>query len=81
MGSPHFPWQGATATPGDWEEVGRARLGQPWGGRLEGSVGHRGVSGGPREGRERNCPVGSPEGSRAGRNHRSHSYPTLTSFS
>lgn len=60
-----------------WEEVGRTRLGQPWEGRLEGSEGHMGAPGDPREGRERNSPVGSPGGSRAGRNHGGHSYPTL----
>lgn len=42
--------------------MGRARLGQAGEGRLEGSVGHTGTSGEPREGRERNSPVGSPGG-------------------
>lgn len=79
MGSPHF--HGGEQVLPKWEEVGRARFGQPWGGRLEGSVGHTGTPGDPREGkgRERNSPVGSPGGRREPRgSFLSH---TATSFS
>lgn len=68
-------WDHLTSVVGsNCYQVGRARLGQPWEGR---ALGHRGASGDPRAGRERNSPVGSPRGSRAGRNHRGHSYPII----
>lgn len=46
MGSPHF--HGGEQVLPQWEEVGRARFGQPWEGGLEGSVGHTGT---PRKGK------------------------------